>query len=404
MIASLVLAAAALDPASLVLARAESGMAARAAFELRIDVETKVGKSLDRQAFLVQVRRPGQSRTVVFDKEGEKALEVTLDGKVTFAANYLAGQHTATQTPDGPAMRDIVQSEARQVDPLVLTSLDPDGWRSYFDTTFRQARRARARLTQEGWVLFLPEKGAASRGVEMAFRRGDLAPARLSLIAQNGVQVWRLRFSPLPSTAKFAEPDETRRVARIIVPGPPVKVDAKSQPLVNRLMEQFDRPGSLGVETKSEDGEVIRLAASRRMMRQSDGKVEWVFDGRRLSLRRNSGVTRSAVRTADLPEALAKAGTRLDPFWGDILTGVNPWRSLLAGTDIKWTGELTVDGAKTAILSAHSYDNKHTLFVRVSDAKVISLTTEPKSGGAALATRKVFTYFPVRDVPRTWQL
>lgn len=280
----------------------------------------------------------------------------------------------------------------------------------------------------DGWVLAMlaanPLAGLREQAKSMNERRYSFAAGRQVVRLKGATGVVHLEFHPrsgrvlLVRTAqggatverRFSYPQRrpaltpspapgSRRVAEIDpLTLPPTYADASARQATQAMFARHDRrePSTLTIATP--EGEVRAWLASGAV-RQRDPWVDFSYAKGRLTLVRlkDGAAWQGDAGGSEVLEAVAAAGSRVDPMLRLLLRGENPYRLLLGRrSKVRVAGSLGSGAQEALILEGDSPSLKVTLYVRKSDSRVIGLVSEPKTkeGETVPAGVRRFEYGP----------
>ncbi len=193
--------------------------------------------------------------------------------------------------------------------------------------------------------------------------------------ANNITTVWTMRYAPLSTESVFSPPKSGYQVIALTDPGAMPKMDKTTSQIVGRMIRLYEPPQSVALRITDEE-EITTIHYTRKGVRQEDRKVSFVYDGKQLSVQANGSTYIGKSKSSDIFDAVAQAGSRVDPTLRDLILGVNPMRRLLESVKtVKVAGSSEINGQQCTILQGHSDEITITFFVAKSDFQVLRVTT-----------------------------
>jgi hypothetical protein len=282
----------------------------------------------------------------------------------------------------GRTVREAIVAEAVGLDPFVLALIDPPA----LSRLIQRWDVAGFSVESSGKETRLARRSGLSQDLLAWDRETRLVTTRSHKTERFGVE-WRLSFMPGESSPPRLPPG-ARRVDRLSpVFAPPVYESRSAQRLAESVFARYDRPGRLGYRVQGE-GEPTRVKIEGRVVWQRDAAAEWRYDGVRLILHSLKGgwAYDGPAKVSDVIDAVARAGSRVDPLLRGLMTGKNPLRVWLGqGARVAVVGSIRHRGERGHVLQAKSGAGQATVIVRASDSTVLSASFAGPDGLAGPA-------------------
>ncbi|MCW5940473.1 MAG: hypothetical protein KF884_12560 [Fimbriimonadaceae bacterium] len=373
---SALLLAASTDPAMYLLERVASAHQALSNFQVEATKTTVGPVSTETERFRilvgsgwVDVDWQGSSVTARWSVQRETVRQ--LDPKT--------GQYT--ESPRGERkVVEALRSEAGGLDSLVFSLIEP----SSLAKIFRE-------IDPEGWrievngveTLLKKASGLAKDGIGWN-RDSRLLTRYIQKTDKFGVE-WRLnlrsgRTSPPPL------PPGAHKVGRLApAVSPPVYDSQLARQVTETLFRRYDRPGRLGYRLAEGEGETrVRIDGSK--VWQRDRMAEWTYDGKTLRLHSlaQGWAYDGPATVSEVIDAVARAGSRVDPLLRGLVTGKNPFRTLFGqGAQVSLVGSTSHKGDPAHLIQAKQGAGQATLVIRARDSLVLSSLFTGPDGLAA---------------------
>lgn len=397
---TLALAVGFINPTDEVFKQSIASMNSRQVFTTAYTQTTTSKRGNSSSRFLVQARRPDQAFIASLDKNGKVVNSVAFGAGGRIVSKTEVSQHIKLEPITWDDAVPQLVEQIPGLDLFVISGLAPKGWDGYIKDILAQGKGWKPRFTDGQWKLSLASPNGQ---LTLTFRSGDFLPVEMRLAGGGTLNVWRIDHSTKVQDSFFEAPKQSRLVARFQNFPPPNSYDPLSKPLVEKLFKNFDVTRSLAIETDA-GGHKTRILAKGARIRQTVEDVDWSYDGKTVTIMAEGKVSRHKVKSDKMLELVAQAGGRLDPLWGDLLSGANPFRRLLSGADIRHKGVIETPEGQVALLQVTGKLENLSLGLRVSDARVISLSRIPRADkhqGVSISSMKRFRYLDESVLAKT---
>lgn len=388
---SLVIACGLINPTDEVFSQSIASMNSRKVFSTTYTQTTTSKRGSSSARYLVQARRPDQAFVASLDKNGRVMNSVAFGAGGRIVAKSEVAQHVKMQPVTWDDAVPQLVEQIPGLDLFVISGLAPKGWDGYIKDILAQGKGWKPKFIDGQWKLSLASPNGQ---LTLSFRSGDFLPVEMRLAGGGTLNVWKIDHTNKVQDSYFDEPKQSRLVARFQNFPPPSSFDPQSKPLVEKLFKNFDLTRSLAVETEA-GGNRTRVLAKGSYIRQTMEDVDWSYDGKTVTIMAEGKVTRHKAKTDQMLDLVAQAGGRMDSIWTDLLSGANPFRRLLSGADIRHKGVIDTPDGKVALLQVTGSLENISLGLRVSDAKVVSLSRIPRADkhqGVSISSLKKFRY------------
>lgn len=385
MIASILLETIELSPVQEVASRSLAAMERLDRFSMVISSSAK-GST---QKFRLFVDRDSSAQVQALRPDGSVGREVIVTPEWEYLSDYDLMQTARFKRDKTATLQEAAILRFASVDPLVYTPLVKTGWRRYLDENLVKAGRWRAEFSGGQWRL---KASAAGGDIEVGYRAGDLMPVRLSIGSTGGRWLWGFQPGALPKNHSFAPRSGTRMVREISVPALPARVEGEAVPVIQRMFRAYDVPRTWSAAITDEFGETVKVVVTPTLIRQEEKDGSWSYDGKTLKVKQKGVLHSGPVVGGKLRESLAKFRLRLDPAFGPLYFGQNPFRQMLSNFDVAKDGSIDLPGGKAALITVNAPDFLLNLTVRERDGVVLSSASLPKGMGMTVSSRREFRY------------
>lgn len=397
---TLILAYGFINPTDEVFKQSIASMNGRQVFTTRYTQTTTSPRGNSQAVYLVQARRPDQAFVASLDSQGKVLNSVAFGAGGRIVSKSEVAQHVkmAPITWDDAVPQLVEQIPG--LDLFVISGLAPKGWDGYTKDILAQGKGWKPKFVDGQWKLTLASPNGQ---LTLSFRSGDFLPVEMRLAGGGTLNVWKMDHSSKVDDSLFQAPKQSRLVARFQNFSPPRSYDPLAKPLVEKLFKNFDLTKTLAIETEA-GGNRTRVLARGSYIRQTQEDVDWSYDGRTVTINTGGKVRRHQAKTDEMLELVAQAGGRMDPLWTDLLGGANPFRRLLSGADIRHKGVVSTPDGQVALLQVTGEEENLSIGLRVSDARVISLSRIPRADknlGVSISSLKKFRYLDESVLAKT---
>ncbi len=397
---SLMLVCGLINPTDEVFSQSIASMNGRKVFTATYTQTTTSKRGSSTARYLVQGRRPDQAFIASLDSKGRVMNSVAFGAGGRIVSKSEVAQHVKMSPISWDDAVPQLVEQIPGLDLFVISGLAPKGWDGYIKDILAQGKGWKPTFVNGGWKLSLASPNGQ---LTLSFRSGDFLPVEMRLAGGGVLNVWKIEHSTRVQEDYFGEPKQSRLVARFQNFPPPSSYDPLSKPLVEKLFKNFDATRTLAIETEA-SGNRTRVLAKGSYVRQTMDDVDWSYDGRTVTILAGGKVTRHKAKTDQMLDLVAQAGGRMDSLWTDLLSGANPFRRLLSGADIRHKGVIDTPEGKVALLQVTGSLENLSLGLRVSDARVISLSRIPRSDkhqGVSISSLKKFHYLDESVLAKT---
>lgn len=237
------------------------------------------------------------------------------------------GQYIKQDYPQIKTFAEMVRTATPSYDSFLGALLDPNGMKD-----FLAAFRAAGKWTETSGIG-KPIKLNYVEGFNIMELTMDGKSGRLvrALIANDQGRVeWTMRYSPLknrPNPADVKGAFEVKNFNETL---------AKPNAPINRneaMMKIFERheKDQVFAYSISDDGVRTRIYSGPGVVGQDDGQINWIYSNGILTLQNRTikTVFRGKASASQAIDAVANAGSRVDPILRDVMLEVNPFRGML---------------------------------------------------------------------------
>lgn len=397
---TLVLACGLINPTDEVFTQSIASMNSRQVFSTSYTQTTTSKRGNSTARYLVQARRPDQAFIASLDKNGKVLNSVAFGAGGRIVSKSEVSQYVKLEPVTWDDAVPQLVEQIPSLDLFVISGLAPKGWDGYIKDILAQGKGWKPKFVDGRWKLSLASPNGQ---LSLSFRSGDFLPVEMRLAGGGTLNVWKIDHTNKVEDSYFEAPKQSRLVARFQNFPPPNSYDPLAKPLVEKLFKNFDATKSLAIETEA-GGNRTRILAKGSSIRQTMEDVDWSYDGKTVTIMAEGKVSRHKAKTDKMLELVAQAGGRMDPLWSDLLSGANPFRRLLSGADIRHKGVIDTPEGKVALLQVTGSLENLSLGLRVSDARVISLSRIPRADkhqGVSISSLKKFRYLDESVLAKT---
>jgi hypothetical protein len=341
------------------------------------------------QKYRIFVQRPDRAQVQILDPTGALKKEVLITPTEETVADYLAFQNARKPRAAKVGLKDAAVLRLPVLDPFVLAMLEKEGWTEYVEESFNKVKGWRAQYLGGAWRLATEQK---SGRIRLTFASPNMLPIGMEIGKGSEALRWKTEISPLPSNHRFKIRAGTRSVPSISVPPPPRPMDAETQRIVERVWAYYDRPRLMAIRIKETGSEPYTLFTDGFSVRQTQGNVSWVWSKGKAQVEANGRVFSGPAGREGLTNAAGNAGLRLDPTFGPMAFGDNPFRRFLSSAEVEIEGKIPTDEGQVVLLKASTREVIVTMGVKESDGRVLSVASLPLTGGATLSNQRSFEY------------
>jgi hypothetical protein len=370
------LLAASTDPVRYLLARVEAAHEALSSYQVQATKTTVGPVSTETDRFQILVG----SDWIDVDWQGSSVTaRWSVQGSVVRQFDPKTGQFTESPMGDRKAV-EALRSEAGGLDTLVFSLVEPSSLAKIFRDIDPSGWRIESR---EGETLLTKGSGLAKDTIGW-----NQETRLLTRYAQKtdrfGVE-WRLAVRPgRPSPPPL--PSGAHKVGRLApAVAPPVYDSQQARQVTEALFRRYDRPGKLGYRLPGDEGDT-RVRIDGNKVWQRDRMAEWTYDGQSLCIQSfgQGWAYEGPATVSEVIDAVAQAGSRVDPLLRGLVTGKNPFRTLLGqGAQVSLVGSTSHKGDRAHLIQAKQGAGQATLVVRAKDSFVLSSLFTGPDGLAA---------------------
>jgi hypothetical protein len=130
-------------------------------------------------------------------------------------------------------------------------------------------------------------------------------------------------------------------------------------------------------------------------MRQDDDLVSWTYDGKTLRLfdKKSRRFAEGEARFIEVVDAVAEAGSRVEPMGRSLAVKSNPFRLLITDrAEVRREGSMKIQGRSADIVFIKGETGEFTVAVDLASRRALSIVS--KAGGSGEAFTRMFRYLP----------
>ncbi len=237
------------------------------------------------------------------------------------------GQYITQEYPQITTFAEMVRTATPSYDSFLGALLDPNGMKDFLAAFKAAGKWTETSGNGKPIKLNYIEKLNIME-LTMDPKTGRLVNA---LIANDKGRVeWKITYSPLknrpdPANVKgaFAVKNFNETLAK---PNAPINRN-------EAMTKIFDRhePGQSFGYLVDDEGERVKILSTPNIVAQDDGILLWTYSNGMLTIRnlKSKAVYRGKASASQVIDAVANAGSRVDPILRDVLLEINPFRGML---------------------------------------------------------------------------
>lgn len=341
----------------------------REAINDQIEVEEVLHLGKDTQVNRYTIYREGAEKIAILVRPSKGTAK-----RYIFAKNQLVTVEVSTQkyvvnsTDKSEPIAKIID-ENLEIDLFPKLLMLPDGmdeWKSIFSATSNWKAvygKPIVRLDSGGTFGELSLDIRSNRIGKFVNRTSDIRSD------------WTIHYKPLTDKSVFSPPKNGYQVVALTDPAAMPKMDKATSGVVNRMLRLYEPPKSLALQITDSD-EITKIFYTKKGVRQEGQRVSFTYNGKNLLVSANGSTYHGASQPSDVFDAVANAGSRVDPILRDLILGVNPIRRMLETvSSLKTIGTSDINGQACTILQGKSQSVTLTLYVTKSDYQVRRITT-----------------------------
>lgn len=279
-------------------------------------------------------------------------------------------QYTRSLVPEARSFGPLAAKATPQLDEFVMLLGEPQGLQAFLTKIPPPDQWTWSREKNQIVLSHRSQELTAA----IAFPPRNPRPTRIAFQNKSGTIEWKFRYAPfknLPDPSKKSGVFEVASFDPNLAAPKPQSQSARA--LLDRALARNEPAVQIAYQTK-EAGQQVTVRYSPTRVYQKDSVAEWTYDGRQLRIfvpRTNTLYVGEATH-AQLIDAVANAGTRVETNLRSLIAGKNPFRAILAGAT-------TVNDNQRAKLFKPKGETPRYLTARVPAAE-ITLVVSPRDG------------------------
>ncbi len=297
----------------------------------------------------------------------------------------MSGQYVKSTIP-GVKLPDLVKQATPNIDELLSGLASGDGWKPFL-TKLHKDGGTNWKWKKIGKETQLSLKTSTAQ-FDIRFSGAEIRPTSMQFGNVNGLIKWTFDYQPAKGFKNPAAEKNAYEVAQFdAMLGTAKAASQTAQGTLDRMLARYD--GAQPVAYVSKTGsDQVRVVYSRSGIYQSDKYAEWIYDGRRLRLydKTTKRLYDGAATSAEMVEAVAKSGSRVEVNLRSLMQGRNPFRLLLNDSDQVQSakGQSLAERADWIQSKNPAYDLK--IAVARTDGFVLCIESSPKMDGKVVST------------------
>jgi hypothetical protein len=393
MVWSTVIAAYDSRPVDLVFAACERRLAAERSLSVTItENERTLGEPIT-NTFTLR-RRGGEAAVQVKNRQGGLIQQVQYDADKIHVIDPSRSLYTeAKRGADGRTEVDLRRASP-ELSEAIFVLADP----VYSKRWLGQLRDGQNwKLTQEP-TRFVLSAAKDGRTVRVEVLTGTARLGRVRIEAQGRMIDTKLAYGSAPTSTvrqSLAKLNKTDNLA--VVALRPQYENRSAQEAMEAMLASYDTIKRIGY-TVDEEGEKTTVMLNGKLMRQTDAKLDWVYDGKTLKLhdKTNGAFLQADVTFWETIDIVAEAGSRVEPMARSIITRKNPFQAMLLNrAEVRSEGQVRLNGRQAEIIFVEATTGDFTIAVdRTTNRAVSIVASSGEEGQQGASFLRTFTYLP----------